>query len=728
MSIPYAPFQKFVLRTPSKPLKSAFDLLSNNDFSFNDLLVDESFKEALFIASPDLIKSLNRYDNLDHSKKFRLELAVIKYQIRAASRCTPFGLFSGCSLGSFHTVSKELKLKEIVRRTTLDMNLLVDISELLFEIPEIKVETIVVPNTTIYPLGGNYRYLEHKNKGDYRKYSLENIKQSTYLQHLLEFSKRGKKIQELYTFMFELVRMESNTIKKNEIVHFIDELLRQQWLIPRVAPSLIGEDYFKKLIDHVNRIAPTHALNKRLKDIHISLNQIDQSKRTIMANYETIVDQIYKLPLKEKYPYYFQTDCFYHFEHNILHSKIPNDILKGLEILQALSSSTESDYLVQFKNAFVRKYESRAVPLSEVFDAEVGIQFRNDNMYNEFDFIDDFELEITQHIGFEKNDKAVIQFLYEKYEEVLHNNLNALTIHDSDLKTLKTNHQKTLSNTFSVLVEVYNNHTELQLYISSVGGSTALNLISRFSQQHPKIASFVNEIIERENEYERHKILAEINHIPENRTVNVLKSSVKRPYEIVFLSNSEAPYKNQILIQDIYVQVKNDRIRLWSKRLGKEIQPILSTAHNYETQGSLPLYRFLSTLQFQEKKRDISFSWPSTFLNFKFLPRVQYKNMLFSKARWKLTFHEIEQVKDFNYWRMARGIPQFVQILEHDNLLLINLEHIYSIELLKRHCKKHQKIWISEFLFSTENGLQINEEGYANEYVISYYKKTDEAA
>ena len=125
--------------------------------------------------------------------------------------------------------------------------------------------------------------------------------------------------------MFELVRMESNTIKKNEIVHFIDELLRQQWLIPRVAPSLIGEDYFKKLIDHVNRIAPTHALNKRLKDIHISLNQIDQSKRTIMANYETIVDQIYKLPLKEKYPYYFQTDCFYHFEHNTLNYKLEAD-------------------------------------------------------------------------------------------------------------------------------------------------------------------------------------------------------------------------------------------------------------------------------------------------------------------------------------------------------------------------------------------------------------------
>ena len=71
---------------------------------------------------------------------------------------------------------------------------------------------------------------------------------------------------------------------------------------------------------------------------------------------------------------------------------------------------------------------------------------------------------------------------------------------------------------------------------------------------------------------------------------------------------------------------------------------------------------------------------------------------------------------------------QFVQILEHDNLLLINLEHIYSIELLKRYCKKHQKIWVSEFLFTSENGLQINEEGYANEYVISYYKKTDEAA
>ena len=63
---------------------------------------------------------------------------------------------------------------------------------------------------------------------------------------------------------------------------------------------------------------------------------------------------------------------------------------------------------------------------------------------------------------------------------------------------------------------------------------------------------------------------------------------VNRAYEIVYLSNSEIPTENQIFINDLYVSIKNDSIQLRSKKLDKEVIPILSNAHNFDTNDPLP--------------------------------------------------------------------------------------------------------------------------------------------
>ena len=724
----YVHFQRFVLRAPKRPLQFIFELLEQERPVWSELIHDVSFKEALFLASPELIKAVENYQNLASDKKFRLEITLLKYLVRVATRCTPFGLFSGCSIGRISSQTQVQNLKGIIRNTSLDMSVLIEISNKLVNIDEIKLATKFFPNNSWYQIGNNYRYIAYYFENQHKRYKLENVQQNYYLKKVLEFSIGGKKVSEIYDFICDLSQTKDDNLSIIDIENFIDELIDDQLLISEISPSMAGGDYLKKLINHLEKNESKHTFEKNLKNIQASLVTLDFHEANTMDDYEQIAKEINKLGISEKHPYYFQTDHFQEFEYNTLSKKIPKKILKGIEVISRISSPIEKDYLERFRNAFIQRYGSREVSLSQLFDEEVGLKFQNGKMYTEFDLIADFQIKESWDRNPLKINRDVVAFLQSKYEQVLSEGLKSLEITDFDIKKLPDNIQKPLSNTFSALVELYQDHNKELIFFSSAGGSTALNLISRFSQQSKEMASVVNEVVEKELAYEPVKILAEINHLPDNRTGNILKSMVNRAYEIVYLSNSELPYENQIFINDLYVSIQNDRIRLRSKKLNKEIIPVLSNAHNFDTVDALPIYSFLCELQFQDNKKAFYFLWPELFLNFKFLPRVQYKDLIFSKAQWKLMFNEIENLKNLKDWRTKRKIPQFVQIQEQDKFLLLNLENEYCIELLKSHSRKYQEIWIIEFLFTRGNGLQINNQGYANEFIISYYKKNNEAA
>jgi hypothetical protein len=58
--------------------------------------------------------------------------------------------------------------------------------------------------------------------------------------------------------------------------------------------------------------------------------------------------------------------------------------------------------------------------------------------------------------------------------------------------------------------------------------------------------NLTKEIIKKETNYHSNKILAEISHIPESRTGNILRRPVLRDFEIAYLSNSGVPAAYQI--------------------------------------------------------------------------------------------------------------------------------------------------------------------------------------
>lgn len=87
-------FQNYVLRTPAYPLSVYTDLVA--DYKFEDLLLlfNEVFlKQALQIASPDLVEALNKYSldpkKFSIDKKEALEISLLKYLARICSLYSP---------------------------------------------------------------------------------------------------------------------------------------------------------------------------------------------------------------------------------------------------------------------------------------------------------------------------------------------------------------------------------------------------------------------------------------------------------------------------------------------------------------------------------------------------------------------------------------------------------------------------------------------------------------
>jgi len=723
----YSHFQNYILRVPKSPLKFGFSLLVKNKLPMSKIMEDISLKEALYLASPELMKALKNYQSSEANKQSKLDQTVLKYLVRAASRCTPFGLFSGCAIGTFDINTQVRNIKEVKRYTSLDMDVLIEISKKLIGVDKIKGATSFSPNTSLYKLGSNYRFIEYNIENNSKRYTLENVNHTCYLEKVIDFSFGGKQVSEIVDFMLQISKNQDTNLTTDEIVGFVDELIFNQLLMPEISPSITGSDYFEKLIKHTKNTYPDHSYNNLLKDIQSSLKKLDIAGTNPVGNYEKIRMKIDKMNLSTRPSHYFQTDYIQKFEYNTLAAKIPLKVLKAIEVLNKISSPSPRIYLEHFKSAFEHRYGCREIPLSLLFDQEIGIKIHGENSYNEFDLIADLQLGISMDKSPVQSNKDIIRFFQLKYEKLMCNDLKVLEITDSDITALVDQDHKSLSNTFSALIEMYYSDDKELIFLSSAGGATALNLIARFSQQSSDIAAFMKQITKKEDAYNKGTILAEICHLPENRTANVLKSKVDRTYEIVYLSNSELPIKNQIFIHDLYVSVQEGNIQLRSKRLNKQIIPILSNAHNFYD-DSLPIYKFLCELQFQHKKEAVAFQWTEHFSNFKFLPRVQYEDIILSKAQWHIMYTEIADLTNLNQWRTKRKIPQFVQIIEHDNHLLLNLDNSNCVEILKGHCKKNNDIRVIEYLFSPKYGLKINDDFYANEFVLFYYKNNHEAA
>lgn len=721
---PYQLFNNYYLRTPLLSFSEYQKFISKNELSNDDfkfILKQPVFREAVYLASPELHNQIENWEKgiLQNPKKVeRLKLSILKYFTRISSRCTPFGLFAACELGTFgeSTSIKLNPLEQYKRRTRFDYAFLTQLSSKLINDLEIRKHVLFYPNTSIYRIGNQYRYHEYTIEKGRRSYSLEGILHSEYIEKVLENTKEGKTIHQLANFLVD------KEISLENAEEFISELINNQILVSELEVTVTGEDYFTNLVKRVSVL--NNNLCNKLTELMSSLNYIESSFGLPLNDYKTLEKQTRSLVPDYTEDYLFQTDTFSSSLNNTINKKIKRKLYKALKVLNKMTLPTTSTRLIEFKQVFNKRFEGQQLPLSFVLDPETGIGYGG-KKNNDTPLVDNIVLKKSQkryeHVFWTDVD----DMLQEKLVETLSSGKAMMVLSDDDLKKFPEKWDD-LPDTFSSLIEIYQRDGKEELYIESMGGTTALSLLGRFAEGDKELQNYCKEIHQKEEQIHGDKIVAEIIHVPGERTGNILQRPSLRVYEIPYLGKSSLSLNNQIPLEDILVSIKNNRVVLFSIKYQKEILPKLSNAHDYGN-DPLPVYQFLCDLQSQNLRFGLSFTWNPVIEKQTFLPRVVYGDIILSKAKWriltkdfKVLLRYLESIKEIEQWQKKLKLPDYVVLKEGDKSLLVCLKSRASLKMLLSSVIKLEVFILEEYLFSKDELVQREEKTFCNQVIVSF--------
>jgi thiopeptide-type bacteriocin biosynthesis protein len=235
--------------------------------------------------------------------------------------------------------------------------------------------------------------------------------------------------------------------------------------------------------------------------------------------------------------------------------------------------------------------------------------------------------------------------------------------------------------------------------LHSASGPSGARLLGRFCHADDELRRLVRAHLAAEEAVHPDRVFAEVVHLPEGRVGNILCRPVLRGYEIPYLGRSGAPADRQLPLSDLLVSVQDERIVLRSRRLGREVVPRLTTAHNHVTRG-LGVYRFLGALQSQHVSPGVTWDW-GPLAQAPFLPRVVSGRVILSRARWNLTGDDLAAFREppgetpsglrpsgarqfaaVQRLRERCRLPRYVALADGENELAVDLDNVLSLEML----------------------------------------------
>jgi thiopeptide-type bacteriocin biosynthesis protein len=699
----YSFLPELILRTP----KNAF----SGDISLEYVLEqmkDAAFQEAIYIASPSLYLSLLDFvEGKISSEKHRNNViqSCTKYILRSRSRATPFGLFSTIGMVQWGVKDEVQLTDKIDRKTRLDFSFLVKIIEQLNNHEGLRNRIKYYPNTTLYRLKENLRYVEVSEENERSSHQISSIVSNEYIEKVLHESATGKSKNEL------LKGLTSEGIGEQDANNFIGGLIECQLLVSDLRVSLTGIDNLLLIISYLEENADLDGIQgllDLLRNTSEGLKNLDNSSSNSIQNYLNISSQ-FQLETERM----FGVDSFSNFTPD---SQINNrwqvELLEALEFLNNFQTETILPDLENFKEQFKRRFEGEEVGLLSALEA---LGYGQSLEMVDLPLIEGVNFNSPLFTKTELELKPNFKILNDLLNKAIEKDEHEIILDNVDFEQNPT--PLNFSPSTSVIFRMISSD---KIFFEGLGGSSAKSLLNRFSYASEDIASYLYKIREIEQSNNPEILQAEIVHLPDNKFANVLIRNANSQYEIPILSKGGLAHNRQILLNDLLVFVSDNKIFLKSKSLGKIIVPKLSTAHNYD-ERSLYIYKFLCDLQFQEVDRSLTFQWGKSLEGYTFLPRISFKNVVLHFATWILDDTDIKNLiakNGFEKYRKLLNLPNKFTISEGDNELYIDTENSLLLELFKNSIKTKNSVLLKEFLLDDSLPIKdMSKEHYSNQFI-----------
>lgn len=702
-AFPFEPSGFFVLRTPLLPFdqleawaaEPAADALRAR---LRAAMARPEIREALFLASPDLEARLDPWmaGGLRPEQAARVERSLLRYLVRMASRCTPFGLFAGCSLGAWAEPDRlELEDQRRARRhTRLDMGYLCALAAALDRPPRAGRERRYRPNSSLYQAAGQLRYLEGRPDGPRgRAYHLVAVARTPWLDAALLDARDGAPADAL------AASLAGAGAAPEAARAFIQELIRDQILVSDLAPAITGADPLHGLLARLGGAAATRPVVRRLETVQEALRAMDQAgPGQAPARYRELARGLPALPSEYPLSRLFQVDLFRPAGAR-LGRAVRTAVTEAAELLWRITPAR--DPMRAFRTAFAARCGERWVDLAQALDEDLGIGFGAPAAD---------AAPLLEGLAWPRTapDPALdprSAFLLNRLMELGPGAEWELT--PDDVRALEQPEPGRPPDAFACTATLAAAQAsdlargDFRLLMEGFSGPSGVRLLGRFCHGDPDLEAQVREHLRREEAFRPDALFAEIVHLPEDRLGNILARPRLRRLEIPFLGAGDAPGADQIAIGDLQVAVRGRRVVLRSRSRDREVLPRLSAAHAYGR--GLGLYRFLGALQDQDACG--GFAW-GPLDGLPFLPRVRRGRHVLRRARWRVRQEELqacaeagpgEAFRAFGHWRAGRGLPRWVQLTDGDHALLVDLEHPMWVDALLRLVARRSRFLLQEF-------------------------------
>lgn len=704
------------------------------------LLDDPVIEEAVFVASPDLAEAVETWKHEPESPKGqRAEESLVRYLSRMASRPTPFGLFAGCSVGRIGEETRlELAGREDYRRhVRLDMDYLTALTEALGRDEAVRREIALRVNPTLYRLGKRYRYAEARPSERGRSHHLVAVTATPYLEAVL--SEPGR-FDDLAGRLASL-----DGIERADAERFLHTLIDNQVLFPEIAPRITGPEPTRALVDTCVSHPSTRTAGEHLGRAEERLAALDRTPLgSPSESYLEVARELGALPAEVKLSRLFQVDLYKPVVHAELGEEVIDAALRGIEVLYAMAPAADQNEVFRnFIGELTKRYEAQEIPLVEALDEEHGIGFSKSQApgAEPSPLLEDvvFASAAPDRTGWSVRERALLQLLLDAGAR----GEQEIELHPSLLRALAARPRPPLPAAFGAMLTVAAESQEalaqgrFEVLLDGASGPSGANLLGRFCHGDPELSARVAEHIASEEELDPDALFAEVVHLPEGRVGNILLRPALRRYSIPLLGAASEPSEFEIPITDLLVSVRQGRVILRSRRLGRRIHPRLTTAHGYFTDTNLGIYKFLCSLQWQGVSHWTSWSW-APFQTALFLPRVRFGNVILERAQWILETGEIQALlkeegarrfREVQRLRERRRLPRHLVLADADNELLVDLDNVLSIDAFLAVVKKRPYCTVKE-LFPAPDRLPVRgpEGTYTCEVVIPFVRRRGAAA
>jgi lantibiotic biosynthesis protein len=655
-----------------------------------------------------------------------LKGSLYKYASRLSNRSTPFGMFSTvAAVDMASETALNIAESQLGRYTKYDMYFLGQLLPILTRENAIRAVLKYFPNNSMYTVFDKFRYVEYYFKENVRFHKISEVEITEYLELIIEKSKGGIFLNDL------IAALVSEDVSQKDALDFINTLIESQFIVSELEFSVTGGDYFDTLLATFSEdrfdFYEAQVVKKLVTNLKEKIYALDQN----IINDPVLYHEIHKLlevQMNEvDISKLFQVDSYRKIDKGAIGFKTLKTLRPAISVLNKLNAVSTNGTLKEFKRKFSERFEEYEQPLVKVLDPDIGIGYGKQSGAKS-PLID--ELAVAGNASKEKqitiDDKKY--FLLNKLIKANADHTMVIAITDEEINQFEEN-EALYPDTFSAFLNVFQEEGKEKIHLKTISGPTANGLIGRFSHLDSKILDLCNEVSEIENNLHPDKIIAEIVHLPQARTGNILYRNFQREYEIPYLGNASVDLDHQIAIDDLFVSVNQQgKVVLRSKKLDKEIIPRLSNAHNYSA-NALPIYHFLCDIQ-NQYSYGLNFGWGALQYDFDYLPRVSYKEVVLSKATWNinkvaiddiLSNDESKAVEVARAFQAKRNIPDVVYITQGDNEVLINFKNELSCLVFYFMLKGEKFMQLKEFLFD-EDCLTQN---YCNEIIFTAHKNID---